>query len=115
MLHVHADEFEVDFVLDVRHHDKGCDHTGALAGGQCRRNLAVPNVTCAGEKRADRVRGHGEKDGLIIVGQRVAAGHPVGARWVSEVLGNVHDIVERGELVVGAHAGRIRDTGAEVM
>lgn len=72
MLHIGAHKLEVDFILNIGHHDECCDDAIALAGCESRRDLAIPHEMCARENGAGSVRGQGEKNGLVVVGERRA-------------------------------------------
>ena len=59
---VHADEFEVNLILNVAHHNERRHHALTLAGGHRGANFAVPNIMCAHEQCAGCALGHGEEN-----------------------------------------------------
>ena len=59
---------------------------------------------CAGENGSDGVWCQGKKDSFIVVHERSATRYPINGGWVTEILGNVLDVVEGGQLIVGADA-----------
>lgn len=113
VLDVDADKLEVDLVFYIAHHDECGYDAFALTCCHRRRYLAVPDVVCCCEQRADGVGRHGQEDGLILVCYRLPAGHPLRLARVAEVSGIGRDVVEGVEIVVLALADGIRDAGLE--
>lgn len=113
IVYVVADELEIDFVLDVGHHDEGGNDTLALAGGHGGANLAVPYVEGRGQQRADSALGHGQGNTTGRVCDRVALRLPVDLGVVTEVLVDGLDIVQALEVVVAALADGVGYAGVE--
>lgn len=109
-----ADELEIDFVLDVGHHDESCDDTLALAGGHGGTDLAVPHVEGRGQQGADSAFGHGQSNTARGVLDGVALRLPVDLGVVAQVVVDGLNVLEVGELVVTALADRVGHAGVEI-
>lgn len=109
---VGADEFIVDFVLDVRKKNECGDHALSTGTLQLGRDLAIPHVVVVGKESADSVGSHCQEQRAVIR-QRLSTRYPISLAGIAQILCVGLDIIEVVPSVVLAFADGIRDTGIE--
>jgi hypothetical protein len=115
VLNVVTNKLEIDFILDIGHHNEGTDDTLATAGRHGGRNTSVPDVPRAGHESTRRVRSHRQQESLIVVDDGASLNLPIGLVRIAQVVVDSLDAVQRVESELAILTGRSSHTGVDRM
>jgi hypothetical protein len=113
MLQINTNKLVINFILDIREQDESSNHTSSSASLELGLHISVPHVRGACEQRSDTVRGH-SKENVILVGDWLSAGYPIGLCRVSKIFGVLLNIVQILKGVVLALADGCWGTRVEI-